>query len=206
MSDCAAIVLAAGASTRLGQPKQLLRFDGEGLLHRTVRLAEESGCAPIFVVLGFEADRIGRELRGLKAEPVLNPAWQSGMGSSLRCGINAVMKATPEPQKTLVLLCDQPSLSAEVLSSLLRTSAEKNSLITASSYAGRSGVPAIFDKQLYPDLLKVEGDQGARSVIQRYIAQTSTVEFPGGVIDVDTPEDLANLNSPLTEAARRTKS
>lgn len=198
MSDsiaCAAIVLAAGASTRLGQPKQLLKVSGETLLRRTVRLAAESGCAPIFVILGFEADRMRQELRDLEAKPVLNPDWQSGMGSSLRSGIDAVMKESPEPQKTLVLLCDQPSLSAEILSSLLQTSAEKKSLITASSYAGRSGVPAIFDKELYPDLLKVEGDQGARSVIQRYSDQTSTVEFPSGIIDIDTPTDLANLTS-----------
>lgn len=195
MSDCAAIVLAAGASSRLGQPKQLLQINGESLLHRTVRLAAESGCGPIFVVLGFEADRMRQEFRDLEAKPIINPDWQSGMGSSLRCGIEAVMKETPEPQKTLILLCDQPSLSAEILSTLLQTSAEKKSPITASSYAGRSGVPAIFDKQLYPDLLKVEGDQGARSIIQRYADQTSTVEFLGGVIDIDTPEDLANLTS-----------
>jgi molybdenum cofactor cytidylyltransferase len=198
MSDsgaCAAIVLAAGASTRLGQPKQLLRLDDETLLHRTVRLAAESGCAPVFVILGFEADRMRQELHGLEARPVLNPDWQSGMGSSLRSGIEAVTKENPQPQKALVLLCDQPSLSAEILSILLQTSAEKKSLITASSYAGRSGVPAIFDRQLYPELLKVEGDQGARSIIQRYADQTATVEFPSGFIDIDTPEDLRNLAS-----------
>lgn len=195
MSDCAAIVLAAGASTRLGQPKQLLQIDGESLLRSTVRLAAESGCAPIFVVLGFEADRMRQELHGLPVKIVVNQDWQSGMGLSLRCGISAGMKETPEPQKTLVLLCDQPSLSAEILLSLLRTSAKTKSLITASRYASRSGVPAIFDRQLYPDLLKIEGDQGARAVIQRYAEQTSTVEFPDGIIDIDTPEDLANLAS-----------
>lgn len=196
MSDsiaCAAIVLAAGASTRLGQPKQLLKVNGETLLRRTVRLAAQSGCAPIFVVLGFEADRMQHELDGLEARPVLNPDWQSGMGSSLRSGIEAVINETPEPQKALVLLCDQPTLSAEILSSLLRTSAGTKSLIIASSYAGRSGVPAIFDKQLYSDLLKIEGDHGARSIIQRYANQTSTIEFPRGIIDIDTPNDLSAL-------------
>jgi len=195
MSDCAAIVLAAGASTRLRQPKQLLKLNGETLLHRTVRLAQQAGCNPVFVVLGFEAARMQQELNGLEANPVINENWPSGMGSSLRSGIDAVMKESPQPQKTLVLLCDQPTLSAEILSKLLRTSAKAKSLITASGYAGRFGVPAIFDQQLYPDLLKVEGDQGARSVIQRYIDQTSVVEFPGGVIDIDIPEDLANLPS-----------
>ena len=195
MSDCAAIVLAAGASTRLRQPKQLLKLNGETLLHRTVRLAQQAGCNPVFVVLGFEAARMQQELNGLEANPVINQNWPSGMGSSLRAGIAAAMKESPQPQKILALLCDQPTLSAEILSKLLETSAKAKSLITASSYAGRFGVPAIFDKQLYPDLLKVAGDQGARSVIQRYLNQTSLVEFPGGVIDIDTPEDLANLTS-----------
>jgi molybdenum cofactor cytidylyltransferase len=197
MSDpaphCAAIILAAGASTRLGQPKQLLKLNGETLLHRTARLAAETGCSPIFVVLGCEAARMQHELSGLAAKPILNPDWPSGMGSSLQYGIEAVMKETPQPQKTLVLLCDQPTLSAEILSNLLKTSTESESLITASCYADKSGVPAIFDQQLYPDLLKVEGDQGARSVIQHYADQTKTVEFPSGIVDIDTPEDLAAL-------------
>jgi len=196
MSDhCAAIVLAAGASTRLGQPKQLLKLNGETLLHRTVRLATETGCAPIFVVLGFNADQMQPEIRDLPAKTVINPEWQSGMGSSLRSGVEALMKATPQPKKILVLLCDQPTLSTEILSTLLQASVNAKPLITASSYAGRFGVPAIFDKQLYSDLLKLEGDQGARSVIQRYIHQTATVEFPGGIVDIDTPADLTNLTA-----------
>lgn len=192
---CAAIVLAAGASTRLGQPKQLLNLNGESLLRRTVRLALESGCKPVFVILGFEAARMQQELSGLEANPVINEDWRTGMGSSLRSGITAAKKETPESQKVLVLLCDQPALSTELLSHLLRTSTEAKSLIAASSYAGRLGVPAIFDRQLFPELLKVEGDQGARSIIQRHLDQTSTVEFPAGIIDIDIPADLAKLTS-----------
>lgn len=191
----AAIVLAAGASTRLGQPKQLLKLNGETLLHRTVRLAQEAGCDPVFVVLGFESGRMQQELSGLAARPILNPDWPSGMGSSLRAGIEAVMQENPKPPKTLVLLCDQPSLSAEIFAGLIEAGARSEFLITASSYAGRLGVPAIFDQQLYPDLQKATGDQGARSIIQRYADQTSIVEFPGGAIDIDTPADLSNLTS-----------
>ena len=194
-SACAAIILAAGASTRLGQPKQLLKLNGETLLHRTARLAAEAGCNPVFVVFGFESPRMQQELSDLTAKQILNPDWASGMGSSLRSGIEAVMNETPVPQKTLVLLCDQPRLSAETLSSLFKTSAESKSLITASSYAGRTGVPAIFDQQLYCDLLQLEGDQGARSIIQSHINQTLVVEFLGGIVDIDTPEDLAALAS-----------
>lgn len=188
-------MLAAGASTRLSQPKQLLQLDGESLLHRTIRIAGEAGCAPVFVVLGFEADRMGLEVTDLPVKPVINPDWQSGMGSSLRCGVEVLMKETPLPERVLVLLCDQAKLSAEILSSLIRTSVGVNSVITASNYAGKLGVPAIFKEHLYSDLLKVEGDQGARAVILRHSSQTSVVEFPEGAMDIDTPRDLAVLRT-----------
>ena len=194
-TQCAAIVLAAGASTRLGQPKQLLQLDGESLLHRTVRIAGEANCVLIYVVLGFEADRMRLEITDLPVKPIINPDWKSGMGSSLRCGVEVLMKETPLPGRVLVLLCDQAKLSAEILSSLIRTSVGVNSLITASSYAGRLGVPAIFNEHLYADLLNVEGDQGARAVILRHTSQTSVVEFPEGAIDIDTPRDLAVLRT-----------
>ena len=194
-TDCAAVVFAAGASSRLGQPKQLLKLDGEAFLHRTVRLATEAGCAPIFVVLGFESDCMQEELRYLGTKIVINPDWHSGMGSSLRCGIDALIKERPLPQRVLLLLCDQAKLSPGILFELMRTSLKADSLITASRYTGRLGVPAIFHKQLYPDLLKVEGDHGARFVIQRYLNQTTTVDFPEGAIDIDTPQDLSLLEA-----------
>jgi molybdenum cofactor cytidylyltransferase len=194
-TSCAAIVLAAGASTRLGQPKQLLQMNGESLLHRTIRLAEKAGCAPIFVVLGFEAERMRREAADLDVRVVSNPKWQSGLGSSLRSGMEALMKESQLPQKVALLLSDQPMLSSEILFNLVKNSAEIGSLIVASSYTGRLGVPAVFRKELYPDLQKVEGDKGAREVIQRYRDQTASIDFPEGAIDIDTVQDLELLRT-----------
>jgi molybdenum cofactor cytidylyltransferase len=194
-TSCAAIVLAAGASTRLGQPKQLLQVNGESLLHRTIRLAEEAGCAPIFVVLGFEAERMHPETADLNVRVVLNPEWQSGMGSSLRSGMEALMRESQLPQKVVLLLSDQPMLSNKILLSLVKKSAETNSLIVASSYTGRLGVPAAFRKELYPDLQKVEGDKGAREVIQLYRDQTASIDFPEGAVDIDTVQDLELLKT-----------
>jgi molybdenum cofactor cytidylyltransferase len=194
-TSCAAIVLAAGASTRLGQPKQLLQVNGESLLHRTIRLAEEAGCAPIFVVLGFEAERMHPETADLNVRVVLNPEWQSGMGSSLRSGMEALMRESQLPQKVVLLLSDQPMLSSKILLSLVKKSAETNSLIVASSYTGRLGVPAAFRKELYPDLQKVEGDKGAREVIQLYRDQTASIDFPEGAVDIDTVQDLELLKT-----------
>ena len=194
-TSCAAIVLAAGASTRLGQPKQLLQMNGESLLHRTIRAAEEAGCAPIFVVLGFEAERMQRETADLEVRVVINQEWQSGMGSSLRSGMEALMKESQLPQKVVLLLSDQPMLSNKILLSLVKKSAETNSLIVASSYTGRLGVPAAFRKELYPDLQKVEGDKGAREVIQLYRDQTASIDFPEGAVDIDTVQDLELLKT-----------
>jgi molybdenum cofactor cytidylyltransferase len=194
-TSCAAIVLAAGASTRLGQPKQLLQMNGESLLHRTIRLAEEGGCAPIFVVLGFEAERMQREIADLDVRVVINPKWQSGMGSSLRSGMEVLVKESQLPQKVVLLLSDQPMLSSEILFSLVKKSAETDSLIAASSYTGRLGVPAVFRKELYPDLQEVEGDKGAREVIQVYRDQTASIDFPEGIIDIDTAQDLELLKT-----------
>ena len=192
---CAAVVLAAGASKRLGQPKQLIQLNGESLLHHTARLAEAAGCNPVFVVLGFETDRIEQEIRDLGVKTVINPDWQSGMASSLRCGMQELMKQTPLPQRVLLLVCDQARLSTEILFELIRASEEKGSLITAASYAGKLGVPAIFDRQFFPDLMKIEGDQGARALILQHLHQTFAVEFPAGTVDIDTPQDLASLQA-----------
>ncbi len=195
-AGCAAIVLAAGDSTRLGQPKQLLKIDGETLLHRTVRIAAEVGSNPIFVVLGFESNRMQQEISDLAAKIAINSDWQLGMGSSLRCGMDALTRENPQPERVLLLVCDQVKVSAGTLSELLRVSAKIDPLIAASRYANRLGVPAIFRKQLYADLLKVEGDQGARSVIQKYLDKTTAVDFPEGSIDIDSPQDLAHFETP----------
>jgi len=196
MSDksCASILLAAGASTRLGQPKQLIRIHGESMLHRTARIAAEAACSPVIVVLGFEADRMQQELTDLAAKPIINPDWQTGMGSSLRCGVLELLQEEPVPERVLLLLCDQPHLSLGVLQLLLEKSSETGSLITASTYEDRQGVPAIFRQPLYAALQNIEGDKGARQIIQQHRDQTISIDFPEGAIDIDTIDDLKAIS------------
>jgi molybdenum cofactor cytidylyltransferase len=190
-NKCAAIVLAAGASARLGQPKQLVRLNGETLLHRAARLALEAGCSPVVAVLGFEAEHMQEALAGLDVRTVINPEWPSGMASSLRCGIEAAERE--RCGRVLLLLSDQPYLRAEVLQLLLKKNDESCSLITASRYANQVGVPAIFRRPLFSGLKNIKGDRGARQVIARYSEQTTWVDFPGGAMDIDTPADLTQL-------------
>jgi molybdenum cofactor cytidylyltransferase len=194
-TDCAAILLAAGASTRLGRPKQLIRLHHESLLRRTARLAVEAACAPIFVVLGFEAEQMRQELHGLNVHALLNPDWPSGMASSLHCGVQALLSQNPVPDRVMLLLCDQPFISSDLLQSLLQKNDENDALITASFYADKLAVPAIFRQPLYPEMQKVKGDQGARQIIQMHRGNATSIPFPDGTIDIDTVEDLKAISS-----------
>jgi molybdenum cofactor cytidylyltransferase len=193
LNTCAAIILAAGASTRLGQPKQLVAVDGETLLHRTTRLALQAGCLPVVVVLGRDAATLAGEVEGLGASIVINDEWQTGMGSSLRHGLKAVLAAKPHQPRAMILVCDQPKLDASVLRDLLTTHTAKAALIAASRYQGTNGVPAIFSRELFAELLELTGDQGARRIMQLHLEEVASVDFPGGEFDLDTPQDLARL-------------
>jgi molybdenum cofactor cytidylyltransferase len=188
MPKAGAVVLAAGASRRLGRPKQLIPIEGESLLRRTARLALEAGCAPIVVVLGFEAERMAAELADLHVATAVNANWSSGMGSSLRCGVAAARRARPEMDALLLLVCDQPSLTVDHLRTLLALHGSGSAPVTASAYAGRSGVPAVFAPRFFPELERIEGDCGARDLIVGH--NTQAVPWPEGARDVDFPEDL----------------
>lgn len=186
----AAIVLAAGASRRLGQPKQLIQLAGESLVRRSARLAVEAGCGPVCVVLGFAAERIRTALEGLAVDVVVNAEWAEGMGSSLRCGMEAVRGSAPEG--VLIMVCDQPRLTVEHLRALLAAfaGAEVGVRITASRYAGRAGVPAVFGAEFFRELAAVDGDRGAREVLARETVRVQVVEWLEGELDVDEAADL----------------
>jgi molybdenum cofactor cytidylyltransferase len=196
MSDrsCTAVILAAGASSRLGHAKQLLKIGGEPLLRRTVRIASQAGCHPIVVVLGFEADRMCDELVGLDAIAVVNERWRSGMGSSMRCGVEAALQVKPHPENILLLVCDQFRLTADFLRGLLHVHDCPKYPIAAARYNDGLGVPAVFSSIFFPDLLAVNEDQGARRILERNAEHVAPVDFPEGGLDLDTPEDLKLVN------------
>jgi molybdenum cofactor cytidylyltransferase len=185
--SCAAVILAAGASSRLGQAKQLLAIAGEPLLRRVVRIADEVGCQPIIVVIGFEADRMRSALADFRVIVAVNEDWRAGMGSSMRCGVETALQISP-PEAILLMVCDQIRLSADVLRQLLRLRGLANYPITAARYSGRLGVPAVFSSIFFPDLLAVSGDRGARGILERNAARVGAVDE--GESDLDTPDDL----------------
>jgi molybdenum cofactor cytidylyltransferase len=185
------LILAAGNSSRLGHPKQLVEFRGETLIERTIKTAliisEE-----ILVVLGANSDLIESQISPFSesVKTIHNPDWQAGMGTSIRIGVEVLAKKS---DTILILLSDQPFISQEFLQNLLQTFAESNNLIAASCYENELGVPMIFDKSIFPELLKLDGEKGAKSFLNKYRDTISIINFPEGNIDIDTPEDLEKL-------------
>lgn len=189
----AAIVLAAGGSRRLGQPKQLLAYRGETLLNRAIRIASESGASPVLAVLGAEFESIRRSIQSPTAIPVHNDRWRQGMGSSIAAGMRALAVCAPDAEGVLLLSCDQPRITVEHLHALI-AAFEAAPAIAASAYAGVNGVPAVFPRETFDLLRDLHGDKGARSIIEAAVCPVVAVIFPGGDVDIDAPEDLAKLD------------
>ena len=190
------VILAAGDSSRLGEPKQLLPYRGKTLLRHVVDAATAVPEAAVAVVLGAQDDRIRRCLDGSSVLVVENASWREGMGASLRAGLVAMLAAHPEITSAVFLVCDQPFVTPASIEMLVELRQRTGSLIAASEYGGTLGVPACFARQLFPELLALTGDSGARRVIFSHQDQVQAVPFEGGAIDIDTPGDFARLNQP----------
>jgi molybdenum cofactor cytidylyltransferase len=189
----AAIVLAAGASRRLGQPKQLLMLKGETLLEHALRVAKEAGATPVVVVLGARHDAIRAAVQFEGAVVLVNEDWEKGLATSIHAGLRAVEMGA-NLDAVLLLGCDQPRLSADHLRSMIaRFEGEFAPTIIASLYGEVNGVPAIFPREAFPALRALDGDRGARGVILRPPCAVIALPFEGGEVDIDLPEDIAKL-------------
>jgi molybdenum cofactor cytidylyltransferase len=182
----AAIVLAAGASSRLGRMKQLLLFGGKPLVRHVVDAAAAAACSPVVVVVGAEAGSVREALAGSQALAVENPEWREGIASSLRRGINAL---PGQVDAAIVLLCDQPAVSPALLQSLVATQRYTGQAIVACRWDHAIGPPALFLRERFPALLALSGDVGARSILRGAGDGATLVDFPDGHFDVDTPAD-----------------
>jgi len=190
----AAVVLAAGASRRLGQPKQLLMHGNETLLERAIRLARESGASPVVVVLGAHIHIIRASIPFKNAVSVVNNHWEQGISTSIHAGLRTLEETAPDATGVLLLSCDQPRLTAAHLRALIQSfTTQGAAAIAASSYAGVLGVPAVFPRAVFPDLLALRGDTGARALLAEPSCPLQTVDFAGGEVDIDLPADLDEL-------------
>jgi molybdenum cofactor cytidylyltransferase len=185
-----AIVLAAGASSRFGSPKQLVRFERQPLVSRVLSSASEVAGAAVSIVLGAHAAEVAATIPSGSASIIVNREWPEGIASSIRA---AVARLPGACQGALILLADQPLISSESLNRLVATWRRRPRSIVASHYGAVTGVPAIFPRWCFPDLAALSGDQGARILLRRYVDHVVRLALPEAAVDIDYPEDLLNL-------------
>jgi molybdenum cofactor cytidylyltransferase len=185
----AIVILAAGSSSRMGQSKQLLRVHDTTVLNHAITVALQASPAVVTVVLGAHAKQHRETIQSMPASIVVNDQWETGMGSSLKAGLQHVEAHHPNVTAVLFMVCDQPALTTQHLQSLIE---KADKPIVASYYAGSPGVPALFNKSLFPALHALGNDQGAKKIFQQFPEQVSIVNFPEGERDLDTMEDYQN--------------
>ena len=191
------VILAAGASIRMGTPKQLLPLDGRPLLLRAIDAALASAAWPVVVVLGAHEEKIRPTLARLPVLVVENPAWPEGMASSIRVGVAALQQFSRALDAALVALCDQPAFSADIIAQLVATQRATGRSIVAARYAGRHGAPALFHQEHFETLMHLTGEEGARALLNGSPERVAAVDLPALALDLDTPADYASLKQKL---------
>ncbi len=187
------ILLAAGSSFRMGQSKQLLLIENEPLLLRSTKAALASSFENVIVVLGAQEKEHRSIIAHLPIQIVLNQNWEDGMGGSIKKGLSHVLNVLPETQATMIMVCDQPLLTSSHLDKIMTVYKQTQKSIVASHYSDSAGVPALFDKAVFPELLNIDDNQGAKKVIHQHPEFLALVDFYGGEIDLDTWQEYQDF-------------
>lgn len=186
------LLLAAGSSSRLGQAKQLLPYGGMSLLRRAAETAVAADLGPVVVVTGALHEKLLPELAELPVTITRNLEWEQGMGSSIKAGLVAA-EAAGLLTSILIMLCDQPLITPDLLRCLHQEHQHNSLPIMATEYAGISGVPALFALEMLPLLRALPDEAGARQLLQQHLEWVASVAFPAAALDVDTPAQYAQL-------------
>ena len=195
VNSCGIVILAAGASTRLGKPKQLLQYRGKTLLAHAINEAVNSNADAIVVILGKNADQFKKEIDDRKVRVAVNSSWEEGMASSLRLGLGTLLNDKPYIDAVIFMVCDQPHVLSSILNELIITQQKTTKQIVTCNYGDSIGPPALFHKKYFKDLMKLSGDTGARKIVQENMNDMTTILFPEGEIDIDTEEDYEKLKN-----------
>ena len=195
----AGVVLAAGSSTRMGRNKLFFELDGETLLRRVVRRAIDAGLDPVLVVVGHERERAREALSGLSCTPVDNPDHAKGINRSLRTGISRV----PEPARAaVVMLADMPFVTSRMIAALVSRYRESTAPLVISAYGDVNAPPMLYDRALFPELQRMEGEGCGRQVVRRHRDEAIAVSWPQAALqDIDVPEDYERIRAELEARA-----
>jgi molybdenum cofactor cytidylyltransferase len=188
------IILAAGESSRLGKAKQLLPFNGVSLLQHAAQVAIDAVSKPIVVVLGAASSEISKELTNYKVNIIENKDWQTGMASSIKTGLLKIQELFPDLAGVILMVCDQPFVNPHLLRKMQVAWQNSGKGIVACSYGDTAGTPALFSKDYFDELLRLQGQEGAKKIIKAYQSFINLVSFPLGQVDIDTEEDYKNLD------------
>jgi len=187
------IILAAGESTRLGYPKQIAKYKENTLLQLAINAANDSKADKRVLVLGANRDEIKKTFPGASIPNIPNPHFEKGMSSSIKVGLEYMLKFD-KPDQVIIMLCDQPFVDAKILNKLIDTQEKESKGIVACKYAKVVGVPILFGSAYFKELMELTGDEGAKNIVLAHEDDLATVAFPKGKVDIDTEEDLRDLN------------
>ncbi|MCP9199956.1 nucleotidyltransferase family protein [Gramella sp. GC03-9] len=192
-SKIGVLILAAGSSSRLGHPKQLVEFKAKSLLQHAIDAVKDLPLQTKVLVLGARSTMIQEEVETTGFKIVLNPKWEEGMASSIRIGLGESLKMNPDLEHLVILVSDQPFITSREIEELLKAHLKNEKEATFSEYASTVGVPAVFSAKLFSELEKLKGDQGAKKLISALNLDLQSIPIQKGNFDVDTPEDVKLL-------------
>lgn len=194
-TEIAAVLLVAGKSQRLGFPKQTYIYQGESLIKRQFRIMQASQLKKIYLLTGAYRNECVLEMQDeTNWQEIYNSHFSLGMGSSIKSAVNYFAKEEPGLKGLLFCVCDQIMLTSQHIDQLAQTFCNQSvATLVASTYSNTIGIPAIFPRKFFPDLLKLEDHQGAKTILRDKKYPCLTVALPGGEIDIDRPEDLVRF-------------
>lgn len=187
------VILAAGSSSRLGRPKQLLQYKETTLLNNTILEASKVQNSFVVVITGANSESVLKELISAEITTCFNLDWETGMSSSIVKGLNEILLLNPDCEQCIFAVCDQPFVTTSIFENLINEHDKTGKAIVASAYSKTLGTPVLFHKKYFPELLELKGQEGAKKIIKKHVEDTSSIIFEKGNIDIDTQEDYDEL-------------
>jgi molybdenum cofactor cytidylyltransferase len=187
------LILGAGSSSRLGQPKQLLQYRNISLIRHVAGEAILAITAPVMVVTGSNADLVEAELADMPVQVLRNKEWEQGMGHTISTGVQAMVKEHTELYGIIIMVCDQPFVNGTLLREMISLQETTSKGIIACFYDGSAGTPVLFTQTYFPALIGLDGTHAAKTILQQYPDDLALYPFPLGALDIDTAEDYQRL-------------